>query len=50
MLKKLIDEACEKTVEAKYKNGQKSGKCLFWSQNKIPEINYCRNRIIAVID
>jgi antitoxin component YwqK of YwqJK toxin-antitoxin module len=38
----------KKTAEAEYQNGQKTGKWFFWSDNKLTEVDYSNNMVVAV--
>lgn len=38
----------QKTAKAEYKNGEKAGKWFFWSDEKLTEVDYNKNAIVAV--
>lgn len=38
----------EKTAQAEYTNGEKSGKWFFWNGNQLREVDYNNNAVVAV--
>lgn len=42
------DEAGNKTAIAEYREGEKTGKWFFWTDNKLSEVDYSDSRVAAV--
>lgn len=38
----------KKTAQAEYQNGEKAGKWFFWNDEKLTEVDYSNNAIVAV--
>ncbi|WP_233494460.1 toxin-antitoxin system YwqK family antitoxin [Mesonia sp. K7] len=45
----MYNQKGEKTAVAKYQNGEKAGKWLFWENQELTEVNYNDSRITEVV-
>lgn len=43
-----FDTSGQKTAQAEFKNGEKTGKWFIWNDNKLTEVDYENNQIAAV--
>lgn len=44
----MYSDAGQKIAQGEYKDGQKTGKWLFWNNNELNEVDYSDNRIAEI--